>query len=857
MAFTIWAAKNGSTHQGSVLNLNDSDRLIDPATGLALSSLPDAAGSYSSATATLEIDFSGGVHIRNPAGWNVVKTLKIEGDIAEFGNEALYIHNLVHTDIRLSGPENLTLTIDGVKRGDVETGEGRDTVHLGLTSNGGWDQSFSVQTHGGNDRVTIGEAINPGWESNHTDGHSSSLHIALGAGNDTAEGGATLAAITLDGGAGNDYLTGGLGSNDLRGGEGNDYLISYQGTNILRGEGGHDYMEGFGTLEGGDGNDWLIGSSSGDSLDGGAGNDLLVGQSGNNTLMGGAGDDTLHGDGQNDLLIGGAGSDRLYANGGDDTLYGGDGDWLNGYFGHDLYIIETGGHVTIDGFAAVGSSGDVIDLSAFAVGRFEDLNLQASGPHTVIDLGDDQSVTLLDIAPGALDEDDFTGFTGIAPSQPGLVINGTLLDTYEPSRLLSQDLGQFRLADMNGDGRDDILSHGGTYGGGLVWYDAADLSSITRLTYVDPGDYALGDMNADGTPDVVSDAFGGLGWFDGTAEQAFNRITYNEGGDVRVADLDGDGSAEILSAGGSFSNGTPIGGAVIYETDGSISRLTYNDLGSFALGNLDGDAAPEILSSGGAFSNGAGISGLIAYELDGSLSRFAYTPGGEFLLADTNGDGIDEAIANAPGGYSGGIVIGAGDTLSRLTYNDLGEFVLGDLNGDGVQELISHQGALADGTPVSGIVAYDLTTGEMTRISYTDADTVRLADINGDGSDEVLTSGGVFGNGLMTLAPAAADDVLTGTNDDDTLIGGGGDDTLTGSHGSDMFLFGSRFDSDTVTDFTAGQDLICFEAALGVSAAGVLAAASVVGSDTVISLADGTITITDFTGLSLSDIDIV
>ncbi|MFM6310156.1 MAG: M10 family metallopeptidase C-terminal domain-containing protein, partial [Dolichospermum sp.] len=66
--------------------------------------------------------------------------------------------------------------------------------------------------------------------------------------------------LTAIGGAGNDSLTGGTGSNTLTGGAGNDSLTGGTGND---------------TLTGGAGNDTLIGGAGSDNLTGGAGNDIF------------------------------------------------------------------------------------------------------------------------------------------------------------------------------------------------------------------------------------------------------------------------------------------------------------------------------------------------------------------------------------------------------------------------------------------------------------------------------------------------------------------------------------------------------------------------------------------------------
>ncbi|MCG8650338.1 MAG: PKD domain-containing protein, partial [Pirellulales bacterium] len=76
-------------------------------------------------------------------------------------------------------------------------------------------------------------------------------------------------------------------------------------------------------LEGGDGNDHLTGGGGDDLILGGTGNDTLRGRGGNDVLVGGDGNDKLRGDGALDLLFGGQGADDLNGGKGEDVLHGG------------------------------------------------------------------------------------------------------------------------------------------------------------------------------------------------------------------------------------------------------------------------------------------------------------------------------------------------------------------------------------------------------------------------------------------------------------------------------------------------------------------------------------------------------
>jgi Ca2+-binding RTX toxin-like protein len=100
-------------------------------------------------------------------------------------------------------------------------------------------------------------------------------------------------------------------TNDCRivGTEGPDILTGTPLADVILGLGGDDrltavpqYFSGD-TLDGGAGDDTLTGSFEGDSLDGGPGNDVLRGGASADLLVGGPGRDTLNGEGGQDLVL--------------------------------------------------------------------------------------------------------------------------------------------------------------------------------------------------------------------------------------------------------------------------------------------------------------------------------------------------------------------------------------------------------------------------------------------------------------------------------------------------------------------------------------------------------------------------
>lgn len=144
------------------------------------------------------------------------------------------------------------------------------------------------------------------------------LKIRLGDGNDRLEVGSGVRInLTVEGGAGNDFIRTGAGDDRIEGGAGDDEIHAGAGRDYLNGSLGND------RLYGDAGHDTVYGGDGDDLADGGAGDDYLEGGRGKDHLLGAAGRDVLSGGLDDDLLEGGANDDRLYAGGGRDRIYGG------------------------------------------------------------------------------------------------------------------------------------------------------------------------------------------------------------------------------------------------------------------------------------------------------------------------------------------------------------------------------------------------------------------------------------------------------------------------------------------------------------------------------------------------------
>ena len=161
--------------------------------------------------------------------------------------------------------------------------------------------------------------------------------VDLGDGPDTATIRAGAKTV-VNGGEGDDVLTGSPGSEQFDGGAGRDRVQAGDGDDTLIGTPAGDAGD---VLDGGGGADFVsysarrtplildLGRPEASTLDtvtnvesvlGGSGDDVLTGSGAANSLQGGGGDDQLAGGEGDDRLLGGSGADRLDGGGGADTL---------------------------------------------------------------------------------------------------------------------------------------------------------------------------------------------------------------------------------------------------------------------------------------------------------------------------------------------------------------------------------------------------------------------------------------------------------------------------------------------------------------------------------------------------------
>ena len=314
----------------------------------------------------------------------------------------------------------------------------------------------------------------------------------------------------------------------------------------------------------------------------------------------------------------------------------------------------------------------------------------------------------LSIAAGDLNGDGIidlvTAGLGGIPSAPAASIHSLIgIGAGNFQEITSFDLPGFwdyhglALADMNGDGRLDLI-FGGTssvslvLGTGSGTFQLARKSDMRASTVGGNGESVLADFNGDGKLDIAyiatttypSSVFLALGDGQGGFSEgpALGEGTYA----LASADFDGDGRPDLAVHRGSTiaillarANGTFLAGPV-YTVGTDTRRILTADF------NRDGKPDLAVADSSGTVYVLLG-SGNGAFQTPATTVA-AFPPG--IAVADFNNDGIPDLVSVTATGIA--VNLGKGDGTFHapiLTSSESrGYLAAGDFNGDGRQDLI-------------------------------------------------------------------------------------------------------------------------------------------------------------------------
>ena len=483
--------------------------------------------------------------------------------------------------------------------------------------------------------------------------------------------------------------------------------------------------------------------------------------------------------------------------------------------------------------------------------------------------------------------------------RPGDVLSGgSGRDVYDLSYLPQG--GAPNIVEAASDGIDTVIAnHQQWYGDGTSENDRTNLRDFTLADNVE--NVILGELKLNNTTGpAYNDAVHDFNrWATGNALD--NSLIGNDKGDNRLIGRDGNdrlmgnGGNDYLIGGdgqdtayfrGNFgeysitSNGgglyfvnDQVSGRDETDTTEGVEIFKFADLDYFLEANgIGGDdnftaiQGPAVFAAGGGSDtvSYAGLSGAVNIDLAsglnlGSASNHTFDSVENITGSDTDGDiirgdagrntliggGGNDLLAGRAGddligGNAGSDTILGGDGDDILDAGDDADIVYGEAGND---TIVGDSGA----DYLSGGSGNDFIRGGI------EGDV-----IDGDDGDDMLVGEQGWdhlrgGSGNDIIDAGTGNDILEGGTGNDVLSGEGGADTLTGGAGADIFRFASTDgETDTVTDFEVGTDLILL--ATGASVADVIASAQVTdGGSTIIDVGGGThVALIGVTGINAS-----
>ncbi|HEY5949265.1 MAG TPA: hypothetical protein VIV40_27415 [Kofleriaceae bacterium] len=585
------------------------------------------------------------------------------------------------------------------------------------------------------------------------------------------------------------------------------------------------------TIDGGSGDDTITGGFGAETIIGGAGNDTVIGRGGADTISLGAGDDTTIWDpgAGNDLVAGNDGVDTLVFNGtniDEEIVLGANADHvrltrnialitldLDTVEVVDLHMLGGADRITVDELSATPLANVNVDLQASGTsdGQSDTVIVNASSAADTIEIGADGAAVA---ATGLSTE---VRVTNGDPGLDRLVVNGDANDRVningspaadnmvviaDPSGLL-YDGGAFNIlvapsaaipVKVNGLGGDDTIATAGSVTSPLT-FDGGDGNDQLRGGYAD--DRLLGGAGNDTVE-------GRLGIDTVLLGDGDDTDVWNPGDSSDV--IDGGAGADAL-----VFNASNAGETIDVRANGAHVSL-FRDIGSVTL-DLGAVERFDVRCRGGIDNVVVNpLTGTSATEVNVDLAASPGIPGGDAQpdVVVVNGeptvatiDVAGEGAAVAANGLGATLrVVGGEPSLDRLVVHGRVLNVNGSPAADTMTIMADASGPLYDGGNFNTLVApsgvaeviVKGNSGDDT-INTIGSVTTALTIDGGDGNDTIF--GGV---GADRLIGGAGNDIVEGRMGADTLLLGDGDDTFIWNPG----------DASDVVEGSLGSDAVIF-----------------------------------------------
>ncbi|MEW6155800.1 MAG: calcium-binding protein [Verrucomicrobiota bacterium] len=647
---------------------------------------------------------------------------------------------------------------------------------------------------------------------------------------------------TLNGGAGDDVILGGLGADQIDGGADDDVILGDSGViywtaGVVTHSQTTDITGSDDVLDGGTGDNVILGGLGSDTINAANGDDIILADQGSLTFDGtvltvesldtaNGGDDQVDAGAGNNLIIAGAGADDVNAGVGNSIVLGDNGVAVQtsgiltevqstalSVDGADTIVLADGDHVIFGGAGSdeiTSGQGDSAVLGDNGIAIFLD-GLLSSIETVGASIGGDDTITLgagANLVIGGYGADHLSTGAGqvvaIGDNGKAALIDGILsrIETILPNAgaddVITAAEGLSLI--LGGFGADDLTTGGGTSivlgDDGFVTFTLAGV-----FNYIETINPEIGAVDTIVTGDGSSVVLGGAD---------SDRITSGNGSSVILGD---NGRAQFTDTIIDWiETSKPIvgGNDTISAADG-----TNTILGGFGDDDIDaGEGAAVIVGDNGRAEFVAGVISHVETtdSASGGADTIAVGTGGNVILGGAANDVITTAHGNGillgdngKADFLNGIITQVATLSPEVAGDDIIE--TGDGNnlvfgGSGGDRINTSQGnsVLFGDSGLASFVAGIISHAESTDVAFGGADTL----ISGNGDTVVLggaagdaitaaDGAGVFlgDNGSVDFADGIIDSIQTTTPD------AGGDDLINIGNGENVALGG--FGNDRIT----------------------------------------------------------
>lgn len=440
---------------------------------------------------------------------------------------------------------------------------------------------------------------------------------------------------------------------------------------------------------------------------------------------------------------------------------------------YEIEVLDFNGDGILDIVGASVVNNRIVRALGTGGGGFGTLQAQSASPPVLSPRG----LSFGDLNGDGLD-DIVAGMVGVNMGRLQAIGNLAAPSLQQPVVYSGPGIFKTLVADLNGDGANDILAVGGfNY---LSWFPndgtGTFMDPVPLSTNVFPSSFFIEDLDEDGDTDVLlcDESMGRMIRFLNDGTGGFTRvvephlITYG-GNFMQLADLDGDGIKDLIHGLSVFESPDSLvwypglGGGTFGPKQSITGALgnTQHVLTSMDVADLDGDGDMDIVFT--ATTGPSGINRKLFWMEQTAPLTFTAPqeiPGSapdHVRAADLDGDGLPELVTLFKGTTSrvsshqnyGGESWGPQQVIFSFASDFLPEYDLADLDGDGITDIVASTRYQTVWEKGNGDGTWGASQTILTYPNYSyyhEARPVRCADFDGDGHVDVAVPGSIYLN---------------------------------------------------------------------------------------------------------------